>query len=646
MKKILTLIAALCFSISAQALTLNLKNTEIHSFIETVSKATGKNFIVDPSVKGRVNVITQTDIDNKALYVLFLSILEVHGYIVVEGEGYAKILSAKETKEGSSPISFTNTDEIVTTTIAMVHVQAAEMVAVLRPILSQNAHLASYAPSNQLIVTDTAANIARLKTITAQLDLPVETTFEILPLKNAPVEEIANVLKQLLAKNPDATTNPLHIAMDAYNNQLILTGASDMRLKIRMLVHEMDKHTRQKQNDTNGTSTHIVYLRYADAEEILPTLQNIAQIRMTEAVQESNEEDIEGNKKTTKATMQVSIQADRSTNAIIITATNSVAETVKTVIEKLDIRRAQVLIEAIIAEVSTSDAQELGFQWMAKSGLGVGFINFSNAATNLPGLAASIATQDNDLARAALGNGATFVTGTIGANQNGIGVVLSALNSTGDANILSTPSIVTLDNEEASILVGQEVPFITNTELTSSVSNPFQNYERKDVGLKLKVKPQINEGDTIKLNIEQEISNVVPTATAADLVTSKREINTTVMVANNQVLVLGGLMDDTWRDTQSKVPLLGDIPGLGKLFRYKSKEKEKRNLMIFIRPTILTDQAIADSVSAQKYSYIQAEELWRQAEQPRPADPLNPQQTPLSNNSSDIQVPEWMQYGL
>ena len=637
MKHLIALLTGLSLAFSAQALTLNLKNTDIHSFIETVSKSTGKNFIIDPSVKGKVNVITQSEIDNQALYALFLSILEVHGYIVVEGEGYAKILPEKESKAGSSPMSLTQTDEIITTTIAVNNVQATQMVPVLRPIMSQHAHLAAYSPSNQLIVTDTAANIARLQEVVNELDRSVDTTFELIPLKNASAEEVAKILKQLMPSDAKNSANPLNIATDSRNNQLILSGAPDVRLKVRMLVMEMDKH------ETEEGNTHIVYLRYADALDILPTLQNIAQLRM---VSQSKDKKAPA----TNTHSEVSIQADESTNAIIITAPSAVARSVKTVIEKLDIRRAQVLIEAVIAEVSASDAKELGVQWIGKGGSGVGIISFANAATNITGLASGLLTGDAATTAASIGTGATVITGSADSNGNGIGVVLSALNSVGDANILSTPSIVTLDNEEASIMVGQEVPFITNTELTANATNPFQNYERKDVGLTLKVKPQINEGDTIKLNIEQIISNVVPTAAAADLVTSKREIKTSVMVANNKMLVLGGLMDDTWRDTQAKVPVLGDIPILGAAFRHKSKEKEKRNLMIFIRPTILTDQAIADSVSAQKYRYIQAAELWKQSSEPRQVETQAPAPieaiTPKPLTQKDIDVPEWMDYGL
>jgi general secretion pathway protein D len=331
--------------------------------------------------------------------------------------------------------------------------------------------------------------------------------------------------------------------------------------------------------------------------------------------------------------IKTSIQADESTNAIIITASISSTNNIKNVIRLLDIRKAQVLIEAIIVEISSSDANELGIQWLAKGGSGIGLTNFNGA---IPALLSATTGDASNIANA-LNKGVSFATGSFDSSDNsGFGGILNALAGSGKANILSTPSIVTLDNEEAMIMVGQEVPFITNTEIKSVGSNPFQNFERKDVGLKLTVKPQINEGDTIKLDIEQEISNILPGSNASDLVTSKRKINTSVMVSNNKILVLGGLMDDTVIDSESKVPWFGDLPILGDAFTYKTKKTEKRNLLIFIRPTILTDQSTADSVSAQKYKYIRAQQL------------LNNINTESDQNfdssSNNIELPLWMDY--
>ena len=611
-KTLINFILLLLLTSSASAVTLNLKNAELLTFIETVSQATGKNFIIDPQVQGKVNVISSTEIDNEELYHLFLSVLRVHGYIAVEGDDFTKILPQSNLKENSSFISSTSNDIIVTTTIAIANVPANQLVPVLRPIISQYGLLAAYTPSNSIVVTDTQANITRLNKVIAELDKEIDDDYEVIALKNSSAEEIAQVIKSLFPDNQ--ATIPLTLAVDKSNNQIIVGGAPAKRLKVRFLVKELDK----VQNKEGETS--VVYLRYANASEILPILQNIVTL-----VDDSNDAATES--------IKTSIQADESTNAIIITASISSTNNIKNVIRLLDIRKAQVLIEAIIVEISSSDANELGIQWLAKGGSGIGLTNFNGA---IPALLSATTGDASNIANA-LNKGVSFATGSFDSSDNsGFGGILNALAGSGKANILSTPSIVTLDNEEAMIMVGKEVPFITNTEIKSVGSNPFQNFERKDVGLTLTVKPQINEGDTIKLDIEQEISNILPGSNASDLVTSKRKINTSVMVSNNKILVLGGLMDDTVIDSESKVPWFGDLPILGDAFTYKTKKTEKRNLLIFIRPTILTDQSTADSVSAQKYKYIRAQQL------------LNNINTESDQNfdssSNNIELPLWMDY--
>ena len=611
-KTLINFILLLLLTSSASAVTLNLKNAELLTFIETVSQATGKNFIIDPQVQGKVNVISSTEIDNEELYHLFLSVLRVHGYIAVEGDDFTKILPQSNLKENSSFISSTSNDIIVTTTIAIANVPANQLVPVLRPIISQYGLLAAYTPSNSIVVTDTQANITRLNKVITELDKEIDEDYEVIALKNSSAEEIAQVIKSLFPDNQ--ATIPLTLAVDKSNNQIIVGGAPAKRLKVRFLVKELDK----VQNKEGETS--VVYLRYANASEILPILQNIVTL-----VDDSNDAATES--------IKTSIQADESTNAIIITASISSTNNIKNVIRLLDIRKAQVLIEAIIVEISSSDANELGIQWLAKGGNGIGLTNFNGA---IPALLSATTGDASNIANA-LNKGVSFATGSFDSSDNsGFGGILNALAGSGKANILSTPSIVTLDNEEAMIMVGQEVPFITNTEIKSVGSNPFQNFERKDVGLTLTVKPQINEGDTIKLDIEQEISNILPGSNASDLVTSKRKINTSVMVSNNKILVLGGLMDDTVIDSESKVPWFGDLPILGDAFTYKTKKTEKRNLLIFIRPTILTDQSTADSVSAQKYKYIRAQQL------------LNNINTESDQNfdssSNNIELPLWMDY--
>ena len=617
MRKIITSsILFLFLASSANAVTLNLKNAELVTLIETVSQATGKNFIIDPQVQGKVNVISSSEIDNDELYHLFLSVLRVHGYIAVEGEDFTKILPQTNLKENSSFISSNSSDSIVTSTIAIANVPANQLVPVLRPIISQYGLLAAYTPSNSIVVADTQANIERLNKVIAELDKEIDEDYEVIALKNTSAEEIAKVIKSLFPDSQAAI--PLTLAVDKANNQIIVGGAPAKRLKVRFLLKELDK----AQNKEGETS--VVYLRYANANEILPILQNIETLVDDEV------------EPATKSSM-TSIQADESTNAIIITASIASTNNIKNVIRLLDIRKAQVLIEAIIVEISSNDANELGIQWLGKGGSGIGLTNFNGAIPAL--LSAAIGDEAN--IASALSNGASLATGSFNSStNNGFGGILNALAGSGKANILSTPSIVTLDNEEAMIMVGQEVPFITNTEIKSVGSNPFQNFERKDVGLTLIVKPQINEGDTIKLDIEQEISNILPGSNASDLITSKRKINTSVMVANNKILVLGGLMDDTVIDSESKVPWLGDLPILGSAFTYKTKKAEKRNLLIFIRPTILTDQSTADSVSSQKYKYIRAQQL---------LDKINTESNQNYSSGANVgpgnlELPLWMDY--
>lgn len=624
MKKILLpLILFLLIAPQANALTLNLKNVDIVALIDTVSQATGKNFIIDPRVEGKVNVISATEIENDELYHLFLSVLRVHGYIAVEGDGFTKILPQSNIKDSSSKFSSTSNDLIVTTTIPIANVPANQLIPVLRPIISQHGLLAAYNASNTIIVTDTQANISRLKQVIAGLDKIIDEDYEIVALNNASADEVAKIIKALIPSDANKAATPLTIAVDHQNNQIIIGGAPAKRLKVRFLVKELDK----KQSKEGETS--VVYLRYANAIEILPILQNIA----TQTVVDTASGE--------KTANQSSVQADESTNAIIITTSATTARNIKHVINMLDIRKAQVLIEAIIVEISSNDAKELGIQWLSKGDNGVGIINFNGT---IPALLAAASGDVSNFA-GAISQGASIATGSFNrTTNNGFGAILNALEGSGKANILSTPSIVTLDNEEAMIMVGQEVPFITNTEIKSISANPFQNYERKDVGLTLIVKPQINEGDTIKLNIEQEISNILPGSNASDLITSKRKIKTSVMVSNNKILVLGGLMDDTVKDSESKLPGLGDLPILGNIFTYKTQKREKRNLLIFIRPTILTDQAVADSVSAQKYKYIRAQQLIQQMNIGADQQPTQDFNTNSDNSPENIELPVWMNY--
>jgi general secretion pathway protein D len=560
----ITLFSILLFTPSAQALVLNLKNTDIRTLINTVSQATGKNFIIDPRVKAKVNVVSNKNIDDDKLYQFFASILQVHGYVIIPGDDFDKILPKNATKN-TSPTKLSN-DLIVSAVLAVENVSAKELISVLRPLVSQYGYLTAYHPSNSIIMTDTNASIKRIKDMIEILDKQVDEDYEIITLKHTSAQEVANIVKSLLLKK---TGSALVISVNIQTNQVIIGGNKSKRLKARFLIAELDKD----QGETGGTS--VIYLKHANAKDILPILQSVM----------NNKASSKGKGKAAV----VNIQADEATNAIIATTSPAILLKLKKIIHKLDIERAQVLIEVVIAEIHSSKSDELGIGLLGfGSKIGIMATDFNQQVTALlSGISSG---------KPSLKAGANYVLGNFkkkgGEYTSGLGAIISALDSMGNADILSTPSIVTLDNEEAEIVVGNEVPFITNTQLSSSNSNPFQNYERKNVGLTLKVKPQINEGGGIKLVIEQEVSNVLPSASAVDVITSKRKIKTTVMVRNKRLLVLGGMIDNMVRDTQQKVPILGDIPILGRLFRFDRSSEEKRHLVLFIRPTILSENNV------------------------------------------------------
>ncbi len=582
-KKYYLLLILLIISGYSQALMLNLKDTNIRTLIGTVSMATGKNFLIDPRVKGTINVITSSDIDDDQLYHLFLAVMKIHGFVVIDGEDFSRILPKNLTKSESAKQLSRVSDEIVSTVVAINNVDASQIVPIIRPLMSQYGHLAVYKASNSLIVVDSQTNIERLKNLLKELDKSVDSDFETITLKHTGATEMAQIIKTLIiSKNLGSALN---MVVDKHNNQIIISGAEEKRLKVRLLIAEIDK----QQHEVSGTN--VVYLNYANAKDILPTLQNIAK--------QSDEETGAGKNQASKRS---NVTADEATNAIIIIGSDETTRRVKYIIEKLDIRRAQVLIEAIIAEISLNDSKELGVEWIAKGGNGVGVIN----ASSVVGTLLTGNTQNLNIASGA----SLFGVGDYDReDRTGFGMIISALQGTGKANILSTPSIVTLDNEEAEISVGQEVSITTGQVLGSNNSNAFQTSSREKVGLVLNVKPQINNGSSVRLDIEQEISNILPSAVNADIVTSNREIKTSVLIEDGQLLVLGGLVDEAFRDSENKFPILGDIPVLGALFTQTAKAKEKRNLVVFIRPTILTNPEVASKVSDEKYKYIQALQL-------------------------------------
>lgn len=609
--------------------TLNLKNTDIHSLIATVSKQTGKNFVIDPRVKAKVTVVSAEPMDADQLYQVFLSVLQVHGYSAVPTGDLIKIVPDVTAKQGPVPILGADrraTDQLVTQVVPIVNVPAAQLVPILRPLVPQQGHLAAYAATNSLIITDRAANIGRLSDIIKRIDRPDNAAIEVIQLNHASARELVRIIGSLetnVAKGGQ-TVGAMKLAADERTNSILISGDRAVRLRVRGLIANLDTPVE------SGGNTRVVYLKYANAADMVTVLNGVSQgqakigtsgngtdTKSASAPAKAGGDNAgnrvpalirrtsNGNSNESKQA-NVDIQADEHTNSLIITAPPDEMRSILSVIEKLDIRRAQVLVEAIIAELSESSSTAIGANYI----LDGTNENRPAAYTNLGGatqaLAGTIASEG-----ASLSSGLSLAIGRFGTSGINFGFLLTAIASDADNNILSTPTLVTMDNQEAEIVVGQNLPFVTGQTLSSDNNNPFTTIERRDVGITLKVKPQINEGNNIKMEIQQDVESVSATTVsgASDITTDKRSIKTTVLVEDKQTLILGGLMDDQLSERREKVPLLGDIPVIGSLFRYENREKSKRNLMVFLHPTILRDAESADYYSNIKYNELRNEQL-------------------------------------
>lgn len=595
-----------------EGVTLNLKDASIRTLIETVSEATGKNFVIDPRVKAKVTVVSSKPLDRDELYQVFLSILQVHGYSAVPVGGVIKIVPDVNAKQGPVMVSGRGVgDQLVTRVLQVQNVPAAQMVPILRPLVPQQGHLAAYAPSNVLVISDRAANIARLAKIIQRIDVPESQQIEVIPLEYASASEVVRIITTLGQKDAKGTQVPGQpvLAADDRSNSVLLSGDKASRLRIRSLIAHLDTPLE------GGGNTQVVFLKFANAEELAPILLGVSQ------KQQQAERGARGGAQAAAATAsktnaEIDIQADPRNNALIITAPPAQFNRLRGVIRQLDIRRAQVLVEAIIAEVNTDLVRDLGVEFaVIPSDADKGPVAISNIIG--PGGSGRTGGSLGELALDGLENiGAGLFLGAadLRSGATRFAFLLRALDGDAATNILSTPTLVTMDNEEAQIVVGQNVPFVTGsfTQTGTDATNPFQTIEREDVGLTLTITPQINEGDTIKLDLEQETSNVSTTAQAigaADIVTNERSIKTSVLVEDDQILVLGGLIEDEFRDSANKVPLLGDIPFLGRLFRFDTTNKIKRNLMVFIHPVIIRNEATATVYTNRKYSYLQARQI-------------------------------------
>jgi len=597
---------------SATKGTLNFVDTDIESVIAAIGDYTNTTFIIDPRVKGKVNLISEKPLTKAQAFQLLTSVLRLHGYTVVASNGYTKVVPEADAKLQAGPIQAgaVRGDQIATQVFRLNYESAANLVNVLRPLISPNNTINANPGNNTLVITDYADNLLRMGKIITALDDPASKDVDVVPIRHAIASDIAAMVTRLLEQSMTVGGDSGRISVLAYprTNSVVVRAPSEARANLaKALIAKLDQPTAQPGN------VHVVHLKNADATKLAQTLR---------AVVSSDTSAASPSPASTPGGGSAGfIQADPTTNTLIITASESVYRDLRSVIDQLDARRAQVYIESLIVEVSASKAAELGVQWAGLSGndtsnFRIGALTgFAGGGNNLVSQIASKASGGTLLPPS---NGLTI---GVFAAKAGLGALAHALETDSGANILSMPNLVTLDNEEAKIIVGQNVPFITGQYTTAASAgsagvNPFQTVERKDIGLTLRVKPQISQGGTVKMAIYQEtsgIDNSVSTG-GAGLATTKRSLETNVLVDDGQIIVLGGLIDDNMQDGYEKVPGLGDIPIIGNLFQYKTRSHVKRNLMVFLRPTIIRNNEQSVNLAGDRYDYIRNAEIAGQPE--------------------------------
>ncbi|MDH3615221.1 MAG: type II secretion system secretin GspD [Gammaproteobacteria bacterium] len=583
--------------------TLNWKDADIRKVVEAVSEVTGKNFILDPRVTGKVTLLSAAPMSPDAFYEAFLSILQVHGYVAITSGDLIKIIPDATARQFAGPIGTRDAagpDDLATQVVQVRNVGATQLVPILRPLIPQYGHMVAHAGSNMLIISDRAANVARMVAIIRRIDQASDEDIEVVPLEHASAAEIVRIMTALTGTpRADGAPTTTSLVADARTNSVLIGGDKSDRLRLRTLIAHLDTPLE------DGGDTKVRYLRYADAEDLAAKLQQHFTAQTAGAAPAAGA--------AASSALNVSIWADTQTNALVVNAPPKMMRSLMQIVDKLDIRRAQVLVEAIIVEVIADKTAELGVTWAVRdedgSNTPIGATNFPDAGPGVVQLAGAAAGDGTTDPGALIGEGITIGVGRISDTGISFAAILRALQGDADTNIISTPSIVTTDNEEASLNVGQEVPFLSGSySSTGSVSgavNPFQTITREQVGVKLTITPQINEGDSMLLKISQEISNIAQSAAGAvDLITNERIIETTVIVDDGQILVLGGLLEDVLRESDQRVPILGSIPVLGALFRARTTDKVKTNLLVFIRTKILRDSATVSSETNRKYNYI------------------------------------------
>ena len=612
----------------ASDFSASFKGTDIQEFINIVGRNLEKTIIVDPSVRGKIDVRSYDVLNEEQYYSFFLNVLEVYGYAVVEMDsGVLKIIKAKDSKTSAIPVvgdgDTINGDNVVTRVVTVRNVSVRELSPLLRQ-LNDNAgagNVVHYDPANIILITGRAAVVNRLAEIIKRVDQAGDKEIEVVELKNASAAEMVRIVDALSkttdAKNTPAFLQPKLVA-DERTNAILISGDPKVRSRLRRLIEQLDVEMATKGNNQ------VIYLKYAKAEDLVDVLKGVSDNLQSEKQTSTKGSSSQRN--------QVMISAHSDTNSLVITAQPDIMNALQDVIAQLDIRRAQVLIEALIVEMAEGDGINLGVQW---GNLDTGaVIQYGNTGASIGGVMVGLEeAKDTETTTAVYDDNGAFVrnetttesgdystlaSALSGVNGAAMSVVMgdwtaliSAVATDSNSNILSSPSITVMDNGEASFIVGEEVPVLTGSTAGSSNDNPFQTVERKEVGIKLKVVPQINEGDSVQLQIEQEVSNVLGANGAVDVRFAKRQLNTSVIVQDGQMLVLGGLIDERALESESKVPFLGDIPVLGHLFKSTSTQVEKKNLMVFIKPTIIRDGMTADGITQRKYNFIRAEQLYK-----------------------------------
>jgi len=615
--------------------TLNFVNADIEGVIKVVSEITGKNFVVDPRVKGSVNIVSAKPISKSLVYDVFLSALRLQGFAVVEDRGAVRIVPEVDAKVqpsatvGPQDKLRASGDQIQTQVFMLQYESAVQMVPILRPLIASNNTITAYNNTNSLVITDYASNLKRIEKIVDAIDQPSGLDPIVIPLRYASALDVAQTVTRLFSDIAQAQAGAaadqsqrVTVVGDARSNSLYARSNNPSRLaRLRSLVAMLDAPT------SVGGNIHVVYLKNAEAVKVAETLRAIytGETRQPGAAGAAAPPPPSApgaaplqplqTQAATPATPGI-IQADSATNSIIITAPDAVYNNLRAVLDRLDVRRAQVYVEALIAEVTANKAAEFGIQWQQVGGLGAtdtaargfGGTNFGTTGQNIIGVSANPGTIGRGLNIGVL-KGRVTIPG-IGEIVN-LGLLVRALETDANANILSTPTLLTLDNEEARIVIGQNVPFITGSYAVSggaTTPTPFQTVERKDVGLSLRIRPQISQGGAVRLQIYQEVSSIQDATNPAGVITNKRSVESNVLVDDGQVVVIGGLIQDNVTDSLEKVPGLGDLPLIGGLFKYNTRSRSKTNLMVFLRPTVVREAQGTDTMTSDRYNYIVGEQ--------------------------------------